>query len=165
MSLTDIFAKYGTDKGYYHDYGPTYERYIKPQAIRLVLEIGVACGGGCMSWHDWMPKAEIWGVDIVPVVPELIQLQPRVHFVAGDINDQTTIDQLPPQFDFVCDDGSHKAEDIHKAMGYLWPRLMKGGWYCVEDLDYTGRGIIGHLIDTYRPKEAHNHGELLLMRK
>lgn len=166
MTLQEIFCAKGTDKGTYHEYGPDYEEYLNPESIKTLLEIGVWTGCSMLAWHEWLPKAEIWGVDI-EVEPKKIKSFSRIHHVIGNITDPTVVAKLPEQFDVIIDDGSHTSWDITGAFDLLWPRLISGGWYIVEDL-FVNPGLEKILIAKVEITEHHfkkHHGEILFMRK
>lgn len=166
MTLHEIFCARDTDKGTFHNYGPDYERFIDPESITTLLEIGVWTGSSLLSWHDWLPNAEIWGVDVL-VEPEIIKSFNRIHHVLGSITDQHTIARLPSQLDVIIDDGSHTAWDIVTAIDLLWPRLNKDGWYVIEDI-YVNPGLENDLVSRMQPSEHHfisHNSELLFMKK
>lgn len=166
MALNEIFCAHSTDKGTYHEYGPDYEQFIIPTDVKTMLEIGVWMGASLLAWYDWLPAAEVWGVDVM-MEPECISNFERIHFINGNIADPNTISKLPTEFDLIIDDGSHTQWDIVAAIDLLWPRLNKGGWYVVEDI-FVNPGLEDDLIEQVQPTEHHfisHHSELLFMKK
>lgn len=166
MTLNEIFCRHNTDKGTYHEYGPDYEEFINPKLVTRLLEIGVWTGCSMLAWNEWLPNAEIWGVDIQGQ-PDIIKPFDRIHFVLGSITNPEVVATLPEQFDIIIDDGSHTAWDIMDAFNLVWPRLADGGWYIVEDL-FVNPGLEDILVAKANPTEHYfhqHHGEILFMRK
>lgn len=168
LSLTDLANKYATDKGTVgpspnwpiHNYTDIYEAYLgglRNEPIRF-LEIGLGVSGDAWKagvahgrnisggasvkmWYDYFPKATIYGVDINPAA-----------FLE---NDRTKIFQLDQGnfaqlsafgsevnggFDFILDDGSHRADHQQITFSALFPYLKPGGLYFIEDLMPNGVG-------------------------
>jgi len=169
MTLDELFARYQTDK-HEHGYAAAYERHLGPlrDEVITLLEIGVWRGGSLLAWADWMPKAQIIGVDINP------QLQisaERIHVEKGDIK------QYAPDrdYDVIIDDGSHFAEDIMAGYLRLWPKVKPGGWWICEDLDTQepNSSVIYQIEATLRElwheqgdvAELHGYPQLCFLRK
>lgn len=64
--LGDLFNKYGCDKTKKHMYdriyGPALEKF-KDQEINI-LEVGVFNGHSTEAFHEFLPKANLYGLDI-----------------------------------------------------------------------------------------------------
>ena len=70
-SLEDLAYYYGTDKGHDdHKYTDLYNALFEPIRDRVLngTEIGVALGQSLQVWHDFFENANVWGVDIHPLV-------------------------------------------------------------------------------------------------
>lgn len=148
-SFDEICISTGTDKAtshpvYGHGYAPHYERLFSPfreSAIKL-LEIGVGGGESIRAWLSFFPNAKIFGVDIVSETNQWNtpggSTHPRYQFLQGNQIDKTMwaclMADWGTEFDVVIDDGSHINEDIIIAFECLWPAVVAGGLYCVEDL-------------------------------
>ena len=160
MNLSELATKYGSDKGpgpHGHDYTPHYERAfarLRAQAV-VLLEVGVFQGASLRMWSDWFlhPETRIVGVDV--------QLRPvdhpKVELVQADVRALPAT--LPALLDVVVDDGSHLAHEIAAGMRFLWPRLVAGGWYVVEDVGSPFGALCTQeefqlLLSTLRPEEA-----------
>lgn len=156
MALHDLFLRHGTDKAA-HGYAPWYEHYLDPKRVGALLEIGVAKGASLRAWREWLPWAEIHGIDRNPDTPEVDGCV--VH--RSDVCDWRS----PTRFDVVIDDGSHLRVDIEDAVFRLWPSLRPGGWYVVEDLAANAyRGGV-ELFARPDAAEVHRHGEIVFARK
>lgn len=136
-SLGELASLHGTDKGPDgHGYTDHYERLLTPlrrDPIRL-LEIGVYRGASLRMWVDWLPNAEITGVDIDPVGTVD---GPRVRTVVSDFRD------VPGgSWDVVVDDGSHNPGDVVDAWHQFWPHVTPGGWYVIEDVAQAGGPLV-----------------------
>jgi len=129
--IDDTFVLCGTDKGALgHGYAPIYAK-IQPE-ITSMLEVGVYRGGSLRAWLEIFPQAEIYGIDINPLVWPKMEVHPRIHFTQADIR-EFNADSLP-QFDLIIDDGSHKLEDMVAAFDKLKSHLKPGGTYVIEDV-------------------------------
>jgi hypothetical protein len=165
---------YGTDKGpaedpasglwVGHNYTPHYERHFEPlRALPVtLLEIGVREGASLRMWAEWFTNAQIIGVDFDPTCT---LNEGRVSTIICPIQDL----QFTSPLDIVVDDGSHVAEDISAGLSKLWPLVVLGGWYVVEDignLDWAGSLSVEemdaieatiHPSEVYAyPSESHN---------
>ena len=126
-----------------HDYLRIYEREFskwRDDEIQI-LEIGVNRGASIKVWLQYFTYASIYGVDInafknevgIPADTE------RFKFFQGDACDGRLWDNLfghkPfPMLDIVIDDGAHFSGPIQQAFRHLWPRVVPGGCYCIEDI-------------------------------
>lgn len=137
----------GTDKnsrpavGYGHSYGEVYDEFLGDYLDKefTLLEIGVWTGACIRCWLDLFPKAKIYGVDISDMWKEerflskyKIENEERFHFVLGDVCDKKN--EIKDTFDVIIDDGSHRIEDVEKALDIYFPKLKKGGYYIIEDI-------------------------------
>lgn len=141
--LTRLAITYGTDKFGYHDYTPNYHallKHLRDQPIRL-LEIGVGGyqdadrgGESLETWRDYFPKGQITGIDIQE---KKLDLGDRVTVLKGSQVDPDFLQMLVREhgpFDVIIDDGSHKNEHVLTSFELLFPTLVAGGIYVVEDV-------------------------------
>lgn len=143
--LTQLADKYQTDKGTQffcaHNYTHHYHRAF--QSLRTapltVVEIGLNARdrSDCPSlrmWLDYFPKAHIYGLDI----RQFEFSHERTTLLQCDQGDveslQRAMRQIPNQVDIIIDDGSHIQEHQHVSFAQLFPALVPGGCYVVEDL-------------------------------
>jgi len=122
----------------WHHYLPIYDRYFAARRGTPVrfLEIGVSKGGSLKMWREYLgPEAVIFGIDIEPACADLnghhaqvrIGSQADPDFLAGVVDEMGGID-------VVLDDGSHQMDHVHETLRILFPRLVSGGTYMIEDL-------------------------------
>ncbi len=127
-----------------HDYCRHLERYFEPirfKPIKLV-EIGIGGGESARTWLEYFPHALVHGVDIVhgtnPYNTPGSKDIPRYVFNRGDQTSEVFwkcfAADYGNKFDIVIDDGSHIADDIITTFGFLWPNVVPGGIYEIEDL-------------------------------
>jgi len=170
MTELECIAKWhGTDKGS-HGYCPHYERFIGELRFLPItmIEIGVAGGDSLRMWREWMPKAKIYGFDMNGYSMDDFTV---IKGNQGEPNDLEQLLKETGSFHFLVDDGSHNSEDQKVSFNTLWPRLLLGGWYVIEDsfgigncldLEAVGRGDGDieelHLI-------AKNNGDVILFLK
>ena len=110
-----------------------YERYFEPRRsdeLRL-LEIGVQGGGSLRMWADYFPRAKVDGLDI--------KEKCKVHgggrigvFIASQSNGAFL--ETLGDYDIIIDDGSHMMGDQKTSFHHLWPHVISGGYYVIEDL-------------------------------
>jgi trans-aconitate methyltransferase len=132
-AMERMAAHHGTDK-WEHGYCPHYERHfaeLRGEPVNL-LEIGVYHGGSLRLWADYFyhPAGSIQGVDIDPACADLVFDDERVRVTLGDVKDF----EPDRPYDIIIDDGSHLGTDVVAACDRLWPYIMPGGWYVIEDL-------------------------------
>lgn len=174
-NLASLFEKYGTDK-HANGYTGLYECLLGQRRfdITRLLEVGIGSrsykmpynmlhwvngkrpdympGASLKVWRDWMPSAEVWGMDIAGDC--MIEGEERITTVRCDstdikavgkalehaCSDTIMVDDLPvciaklKQFDVIIDDGSHVHSDQSETLLNLWPHLRLGGIYVIEDL-------------------------------
>ena len=143
-SLEDLAYYYGTDKGHDdHKYTDLYNALFEPIRDRVlnVTEIGVALGQSLQVWHDLFERANIWAVDIHPLVikraRKMFSNWPRVHILRANSKDSNAVQGLGldrASMDIIIDDGDHYPPTMEKTLHQWWPYLKPGGYYCVEDV-------------------------------
>lgn len=145
--LTNISKKYKdtTDKGPFtsydikHNYTEIYDKLISPyrtkQNIKL-LEIGVRWGGSLLMWKDFLPNAEIYGVDINPIDNKNVLCCNRIHVFQFDAYDSEQIAKNlgDLKFDIIIDDGSHRLQDQIQMINLWHTRLENEGVLIIEDI-------------------------------
>jgi hypothetical protein len=113
-------------------------RHLKDQKDLKVLELGAGpddnIGASVRVWKDYFPAdAKIHVADIKPSAKGLESEGFKVH--VGDLGSEMFLDTLTEQtWDFVIDDASHIW--IHQIMAFraLFPKLVCGGVFIMEDL-------------------------------
>ncbi len=142
IDLDMIGVLEGTDKSsaaafcwdYLRHYQPLFDGW-RDQPINMI-EIGVAHGSSLRVWKNYFSKANIVGIDINPDCAKFASDR-----VAVEIGSQVDPDFLqrvcakyPPQI--VIDDGSHRARHIVFTFEHIFPTLLPGGIYIVEDTGF-----------------------------
>ncbi len=140
--LTGLAKIYKTDKWGHHFYTPVYQQWFAPlchQPIRL-LEIGIGgynkplVGGNSLRmWKRYFPKGIITGIDIFD---KTILSEDRIHIHQGDQEDKNflrLVSQKEGPFDIIIDDGSHVQSHIIASFETLFPLMVPGGIYVIED--------------------------------
>lgn len=132
MEITEILKKYDTDKEVFHRYGSTYEDIFKRfnrKAKLDILEIGTQKGGSLLAWKEYFPNANVYGVDVVDVVPEKYR-KDTVTRIISDIKDWKN----DMEWDIVIDDGSHYLMDLAYVIPTYSLKLKIGGVLVIEDV-------------------------------
>lgn len=134
MKISEILTKYskapdgghGTDKTTKHSYGPIYDYIFRPYEGREIdlLEVGVRGGQSIAAWREFLPKANICGIDIKE--PTDIRVD-DVDYIISDVRKVKT----DKEYDIVIDDGSHRLEHaIYTVKNF---KLKIGGVMIIED--------------------------------
>lgn len=159
--LTELANQIGSDKGTnivpFHNYCSAYEPHfekIRDKPLRI-LEIGVNEGPSLRLWNEYFSQATIYGVDInlARVKPENVK-SPRIHLMQADQSNRKAlhdvIEKTGGSFDIIIDDGGHLMQQQQLSMGVLFPHLVSGGIYAIEDLHTSwypiGLAIYGNQI-------------------
>lgn len=177
--IRDIFRSYavfdaqgrhcnGTDKESNHWYGDAYEEiFLKwgpcgRDEVTLMMEIGITDGSSLLAWSEVFPNAMCVGMDIERSAgAKIIPQPPRIEFYQGDQRVKEDCDRAAAgrQFDFICEDATHRLEDNLRTLLYLWPYVRPGGIYVIEEFGNVGalRGNIkalwpcAEIVDTQGP--------------
>lgn len=119
-------------------YFDIYDRHFSPYRFKTitVVEFGVSHGGSLQMWKKYFGrKARIIGVDIDPRCAELGEDQ--IEIIIGDQSDREFLRELRERvgpIDILIDDGGHRMEQQIATFEVLWPAVVDGGVYLIEDL-------------------------------
>lgn len=147
-------------------YTLTYDRVMAPWKNSPInfLEIGIADQrfplGSCAMWRRYFRNAKLYAIDIQPLTVEAAGM--GVQLFHGDQGDRALLDKVkqavPEGFQFIIDDGSHLPGHIIASFESLWPAIVPGGTYFIEDVgpDLRERfrldnGVILNWVDEYPP--------------
>jgi hypothetical protein len=142
-NLTSIAERFGTDKAGLHDYTAFYEDLLghRRHVPMKLLEIGVggddntAVGGHSLRmWRDYFPQGTIVGLDLYD---KTRFESDRIHIEIGDQSDPAVLRRINEKygpFDVIVDDGSHLSAHVITTFEVLFPMLVPGGVYTIEDL-------------------------------
>jgi hypothetical protein len=120
------------------DYCRHYEELfgdLRDEPINLI-EIGVAGGGSLEMWLRYFARARIIGIDINPTCSRYARGRAEVRIGSQDDEQflRSVAADSPPTI--VVDDGSHIAAHIIKTFEVLFPLLVPGGFYVIEDVSF-----------------------------
>ena len=109
------------------------------QQVLNVTEIGVAAGQSLQMWHDFFPRAQLWGLDLKSGAcfercPSKFAGHPRVHLRWGNSCKKPHVDRLGfarESMDLVLDDGDHFPLSNEITLVHFWPFVKKGGYYVI----------------------------------
>jgi demethylmacrocin O-methyltransferase len=156
-----------TDKGEHHGYTPVYWEALKDKRndIRRVLEVGIGYknatynaywpyGASLRMWEEFLPNAEIYGMDIHPEVfineGRIKSLYTDQSSVISLMDNIHSLCDTGGPFDLIIDDGSHILEhQILTANCYL-PFLAADGIYIIEDVNVDPMTVATRLPPMYR---------------
>jgi hypothetical protein len=137
MTPLCLLAKqYGTDK-LRHGYTPLYNELFHPirSAAVNVVELGVLNGASSIRmWADYFTEGTVYAVDVNEPRLRRLPVDPRIIPVVADAGRKEQLAALPARIDIVIDDASHKPDDQIAAFDCLWPRIVSGGYYSIEDM-------------------------------
>jgi hypothetical protein len=126
-----------------HGYFDHYAFHLAARRRRplTILEIGI--GGGSDGswtgeslrlWKTYFPRSMVYGID-VEVEEEVAER--RIRVLRGDQSDVEFLSRVAREvgpIDLVIDDGSHVQRHIRTSFGVLFPQVVAGGFYVIEDL-------------------------------
>lgn len=145
-NLAELAKLFHTNKWGSHYYMRHYQRFFEPlRNKRLnVLEIGIggeenphAGGASLRVWKTFFPKSDIFGIDVYD--KKAIE-EARITTFQGDQSDVEFLNSVANKaqgFDIIVDDGSHVSEHVIITFETLFPHLRDGGWYVIEDTQYS----------------------------
>jgi len=141
MSLDLIGISEGTDKhSLEHDYLRHYERLFEPYRTAPVdvVEIGVAGGASLRTWRRFFTQARIVGIDIHPHCRQHADEKNGVIVEIGSQDDPGFLTDLCQRYrpSIIIDDGSHLAHHMQFSFERLFPALLPGGCYAIEDMPF-----------------------------
>ena len=135
-----------------HAYELMYAAHLAPirmQHIRF-LEIGLGCnmakgaGLSVQLWLEYLPNAQIWMAEYdercYRAKSKEIEAESkgRVNVLLGDQGNVAVLKNWMRlsggKFDFIIDDGGHRASQQWTSLINLWPSLAPGGVYLIEDM-------------------------------
>lgn len=120
-----------------------------------VLEIGVLFGGSVRLWRDYFPPAnKIIGIDIDPERKQFELPNQGIHVEIGSQANTEFLKGIVERhgpFKFILDDGSHILNHMMTSFDALWPSVVSGGIYAMEDMRISYAGVDGSW-----PGMAHN---------
>jgi hypothetical protein len=93
-------------------------------------------------WRDYFPRAHVFGIDLL----ETDLGEPRIRTFRGDQTDRDFLRRVAKAagpFDLVVDDGSHQAGHAAVSFEVLFPHVIPGGLYSIEDLGTSYMGDYG----------------------
>ena len=68
------------------------------ESARNVTEIGIALGQSLQLWHDYFPRANLWGIDIrrdvIRLAQKMFAAKPRVHIMMVNSGGKLRVSQL-----------------------------------------------------------------------
>jgi hypothetical protein len=134
MSLYDFAMEYGTDKSS-HGYCPHYEQLLSEYIDKecTLLEMGIGGGGSLRMWREWLPSSDIVGFDCDSGKCDKAKSL-GFEVTCGDQSIVDDLSHIRGDFNIIVDDAGHDNEAQKVAFKFLWPKLLQGGWYIIEDL-------------------------------
>ena len=138
MTLDEIGILQATDKSsLVHDYLVHYDRLLSSMRNRNfnLVEIGVHQGASLRTWAEYFHNATVIGIDISPAAAQYAS-EPRIKVEIGSQADAHFLTTLANKYRplVIIDDGSHHADHQIISFETLFPYLLPGGCYIVEDL-------------------------------
>lgn len=128
----EAFIKYPTDKPKYADF---YQRHFEGLNPSILLEIGVLKGGSHRAWKELFPNTRVVGIEIDSSITESNK---DIEIYTGDQTDRLFLNHVIDTIghpDIIIDDGGHTRLQQILSLTYLWPHLVSGGLYIIEDLE------------------------------
>lgn len=139
MPLEDVAAQFDTDKVRdLHDFLGLYERrlqHLRSEAFTMI-EVGVLRGGSLKTWAEYFQNARVVGADINPDCK--VHEGGNAYVRIGDATDTLFLFNLFQEFGrprVFLDDGSHRWDHMIFTFQVVFPLMLPGGIYIMEDID------------------------------
>ena len=133
-----------------HNYTAHYHSYFKNIRFKKdlkILEIGLCRGldegwdqndvPSLKMWLKYFPYAMVYGYDYSNFS---FFKHDRASIYQGDQGNKKDLENFIKQnqneFDIIIDDASHASHHQQISLGSLFPKVKKGGYYIIEDLDW-----------------------------
>ena len=126
-----------TDKQTTHAYHDLYRWIAANHPVKRMLEIGISEGMSLNYWMELFSKSvELYAIDIQvkPDARKLAREHENIVLYRGDSCNTDLLDDLPHNWDFVCDDGAHTKESQSFALNNLYNKMNKDGIIIIEDI-------------------------------
>ena len=95
-------------------------------------------GASTLLWTRLLPGAEVWQAELHGDCAKALGSKLPVRVLVGDQADPAVVREWVQTtgggFDAIIDDGGHRNDQIKTSFDELWPALLPGGVYFVEDL-------------------------------
>lgn len=157
MTLDELSLKHNVAKGSsWHNYTPVYEKLLEPIRDKPItfLEIGVWRGESVRMWKEYLPNAEIIGIDYEPNCARYAE--ERIRIFIGRAEEEAFIKKLGlwigKSIDVVVDDGSHLLHEIHASLCHLYPTMPASNLYFIEDVSRDAREPLTSIINHFVPR-------------
>lgn len=131
---SDTAGFFLSDKGWTHNYLPSYEMLFEPyRDLDInIFEVGYLHGGSCKLFERYFSLAKIKAIDITPCVPPPDHKRITLELKnVWDVTSEYFNDFIPT---IAIDDGSHLIEDQIHFIKTVYPILKEGGILIVEDI-------------------------------
>jgi hypothetical protein len=104
-----------------------------------ILELGVWRGESLVLWHDYFSKGEVCGIDkeLQHRAVKRLQDLSRVKLIVSSQENISDIVEGLPLFSVIIDDCSHRVDLTVSTFTSLWPKIVPGGIYVIEDTHLT----------------------------
>lgn len=135
--LDAIGVRCRTDKcSMNHNYLDKYAFFLERFCARQVrlLELGIHKGASLRMWQEYLPYAEIFGVDVRDDCHQYETA--RIHTIRADLSkveEVSRLKEIRPQI--IVDDASHIVSHQLLALFTLFDVLPSGGVYILEDVE------------------------------
>jgi beta-1,4-mannosyl-glycoprotein beta-1,4-N-acetylglucosaminyltransferase len=165
----NLMFKYGisnnTDKVVHHEYHKFYDNILQPfhKSYGGLVEIGLGYGASLPMWMSMFENSHIYGIE--KEISNTSISNDKVTILEAD---QSNIDDLKKiksmlmnkNIFFINDDGSHIPEHQISTFNMLFPILVEGGIYIIEDIE-TSYWTKGSCYD-YKTEYGYKHSKSII---
>jgi hypothetical protein len=145
-----------------------YQKHFAPFMDQELVLWEIGCGypsdaipDGCMPmggslgmWKNYLGvRATVVGIDILPGCKEYEEPENSIFVEIGDQSDNSFLGSIIDKYgapSIIIDDGSHRDRHVAATFEYMFPHLVTGGVYAIEDIGGN------HLDDEANPKSFTN---------
>ncbi len=159
--LCELGNQFRTDKAYWHNYLPIYQKYLSPFQDKSIkfLEIGFYNGASAFMWDAYFTHKTTM-LHFIDIDQNCLSMLPRLsdrcqlHLAdqGSDKELQNFINKVGGSFDIINDDGGHTMNQQITTFKTLFPHLKPGGIYIIEDLHTSYWQSFGSAGTTENPQ-------------
>lgn len=167
----NVMFQYGTfnntDKVVHHEYHKYYDSILQPfhNSYGGMVEIGIGEGPSLPMWMSIFKNAHIYGID--KEIKEISNVSNKDKHTILQADQSNTNDLkkiksmlMDKNIFFINDDGSHIPEHQLLSFNILFPILVEGGIYIIEDIE-TSYWVKGACYD-YKTEYGYKHGKSII---
>ena len=156
-----------TDKVIHHEYHKYYDYILQPfrNSYGGMVEIGIDDGLSLPMWTGMFKNAHVYGIDKVIKEISNVSNKDKCTTIKADQSNSNDLKKIKSMLTdknifFINDDGSHIPEHQLLSFNILFPILVEGGIYIIEDIE-TSYWVKGNCYG-YKTEYGYKHSKSII---